>query len=43
MLRLVEDVRTWWIQHIYSQEGIVLESQLNHLFELINSKEKLVA
>ncbi len=43
LLRIVDDVRTWWAINLHFQEGIVLEVQLKHLFELISSKEKLVA
>lgn len=42
-LRLVEDARTWWVINLHFQEGIVLEAQLKHLFELVGSKEKLAA
>jgi hypothetical protein len=43
MLRLVEDVRTWWIEHLYFEEGIILNIKLKHLFELIGRKEKFAA
>jgi hypothetical protein len=43
MLRLVEEVRTWWVEHLYFEEGIVLELKLKHLFDLVSREEKLAA
>jgi len=43
MLRLVENVRTWWIEHLYFEEGIILEIKLKRLFQLISREEKLAA